>query len=329
MKVLILSSEDDQHAKVVREILVGMNAEVDFLRLDQFIEGCAFAYQIGWEKNSSHVDKENANLDLNSYFSIWYRRPGTVRSTSFAEPWIERMVENEARSALDGIFRSLNCLWMNLPANNLACSNKLWQLQMAKKLGFSIPETLVTNKPQLVQEFFDQCDGHVIYKLMGEQTNLLIPPNENPRGVSTMPLRKEDLPFLGQVALAPHMFQRYIQKAYDLRITVVGEEIFCTRIDSQSGHGKIDWRHDYNVGMEAFQLPDELVKMSFALTRNLGLNYGSIDLVLTSDGEYIFLEINCGGQYLWVEDRTKQQISLAVARFLVGDLEPLVKPVRA
>ncbi|HEY9732139.1 MAG TPA: hypothetical protein V6C89_09505 [Drouetiella sp.] len=327
MKVLILSSEDDQHAKAVREILLGMKIEVDLFRLDQLIRSCSFSYELGALKNFSSIEKEDdVVLDLNSYFSVWYRRPGSVRATEFAEPWIGKMVESEARTAIDGIFRSLDCLWMNLPANNLACSNKLWQLQMAKKLGFSIPETLVTNNPQLVHKFFEDSNGKVIYKLMGEQTNLMMPANENPRGISTMPLRKEDLPFIEQVALAPHMFQRYIQKAYDLRVTVVGEEIFCTRIDSQSGRGKIDWRHDYNVGMEAVQLPDELTEKCFELTRRLGLNYGAIDLVLTPDEDYIFLEINCGGQYLWIEDRTKQEISLSVARFLSGNVTPLVKP---
>lgn len=329
MKVLILSSEDDQHARAVREILIDMQAEVDFFSLDQLVKSCSLSYELGSSKSLALVERADQVLDLTAYFSIWYRRPGTIRSRVFAEPWIDRMVESEARTALDGIFRSLNCRWMNLPANNLACSNKLWQLQMAKKHGFSVPETLVTNNPQLVQEFFEQCDGRVIYKLMGEQTNLLMPANENPRGVSTMPLRKQDLPFIEQVALAPHMFQRNIQKAYDLRVTVVGEEIFGTRIDSQSGRGKTDWRHDYNVDMEAIELPDEINEKCFELTRSLGLNYGSIDLVLTPDDDYIFLEINCGGQYLWVEDRTKQQISRSVARFLAGDLKPLVESVSA
>lgn len=326
MKVLILSSPDDQHAEAVSGFLATMNAQVDMLKLDRFVETCAVSFELGTTNNSCLIERATDHLDLSSYFSIWYRRPGAVRAPQFVEPWIGKMVESEARSALDGIFRSLNCLWVNVPANNLACSDKLWQLQLATKLGFSIPETLVTNKPQLVLDFFDQCDGQVIYKLMGEQTNQVIPQNENPRGVSTLPLRREDLPFIDQVSLSPHMFQRCIQKAYDFRVTVVGTEIFATRIDSQAGRGKIDWRHDYSVAMEPFELPDEISEKCFELTKRLGLNYGAIDLVLTEQGEYIFLEINCGGQYLWIEQKTDQPISLSVARLLTGLSEPLVKP---
>lgn len=326
MKVLILSSPDDQHATTVSERLSSMGATVDFFKFDEFIEKCTVAFELGMDQNRCQIDRATGNLDLPSYDSIWYRRPGKMQARQFVEPWISRMVENEARSALDGIFRSLNCVWMNLPANNAACQDKLWQLQVASKLGLQIPETLVTNKPSLVLEFFEKCDGKVIYKMMGEQTNQIIPANENPRGISTLPLRKEDLPFIDQVSFAPHLFQKCIQKSCDLRVTVVGNEIFGTRIDSQSGRGKIDWRHDYTVEMEPFELPTDIAAKCFDLTKSLGLNYGAIDLVLTDAAQYIFLEINCGGQYLWVEEITKQPISDAVCRLLVGAAEPLVKP---
>ncbi|MBS1955866.1 MAG: hypothetical protein JST89_16905 [Cyanobacteria bacterium SZAS-4] len=325
MKVLILSSLDDPHAKTASELLETMGAQVDLFKFDEFIERCSVSYRLGTDADVCRIERKAGDLDLRSYYSIWYRRPGAFQTRQFVEPWIGKMVESEARSALDGIFRALDCVWMNLPANNLACKDKLWQLQLASQLGFEIPATLVTNKPSSVQEFFDQCDGQVIYKLMGEQTNVLIPANENPRGVSTLPLRKEDLPFLDQVAFAPHLFQKCIQKAYDLRVTVVGEEIFATRIDSQAGRGKIDWRHDYSVDMEPFELPDEISQKCFSLTRKLGLNYGALDLILTKDEQYIFLEINCAGQYLWVEEITKQPITAAVCRLLIGDSRPLVK----
>ncbi len=325
MKVLILSSLDDQHTKVACDLLGTMDAEVDLLKFDEFIEHCSVGFELGTSRDLCVIQRESGTLDLRSYFSIWYRRPGNLKARRHVEPWISRMVENEARSALNGIFRSLECIWMNLPAHNLACQDKLWQLQVARKVGLLIPETLVTNKPSLVAEFYEACDGQVIYKLLGEQTSQIIPGNENPRGISTLPLREQDLPFLNQVVFAPHLFQRCIRKAYDLRVTVVGAEIFATRINSQAGRGKIDWRHDYTVEMVPFELPSDISWRCLELTRILGLNYGAIDLILTEDDQYIFLEINCGGQYLWVEEITNQPISAAVCRLLTGAGEPLVK----
>jgi glutathione synthase/RimK-type ligase-like ATP-grasp enzyme len=327
MKVLILSSIDDPHAKAVGDLLNTMGVHVDFLKLTDFLETCSVSFELGTSNQVCLLERMQGDLNLNEYFSIWYRRPGLVKAPKFVQPWIGRMVESEARSALDGIFRSLSCVWMNLPSNNAACNDKLWQLQVASQIGLKIPETIVTNKPSVVANFFDKCDGQVIYKLIGEQTNQAIPANENPRGVSTLTLRKQDLPYLDQVVHAPHLFQRCIQKAYDLRVTVVGHEIFCTRIHSQEGLGKTDWRHDYTVPMDPFTLPPDIAAMCLMILRRLGLNYGAIDLVLTPDDQYVFLEINCGGQYLWVEKKTQQPISQAVANLLIGKSEPLVKTI--
>ena len=77
--------------------------------------------------------------------------------------------------------------------------------------------------------------------------------------------------------------------------------------------------------MEPFELPNEIVQKCLALTKKFGLNYGAIDLILTKEDQYIFLEINCGGQYLWVEEITKQPITASVCRLLTGKSKPLVK----
>ena len=180
----------------------------------------------------------------------------------------------------------------------------------------SIPATIVTNNPEEAAQFFEDCSQRVIYKLIGEKTNFAIPSQETPRGISTLPLRKEDLPHLDQVRHCPHLFQECIEKQFELRVTVVGKEIFCIKIDSQAGIGKLDWRNDYSVDMQPYALPDDLSHKCLQLMRRLGLNYGALDFCVTPQGEYIFLEINCSGQYLWVEDKT--DLDLAADRKIAG-----------
>ena len=324
MKVLILSAPDDLHADAVNKHLMEMGAPADYFRYNDFIQNCALSYRLGSAEPLCRIERDQVRLDLYSYNGIWHRRPGKLVAGKFPEHWITYMVENEARSALDGIFDSLRCVWVNYPPHDATCLQKLYQLDLAAKVGFSIPDSLVTNKPDLVEKFFEECDGEVIYKLIGESSHLAIPQFESPRGVSTIRLRKEDMPFLNQVSHAPHLFQRAISKKFELRVTVVGKELFALKIDSQSGLGKTDWRLDYSVEMVPFDLPDDIAAKSFELTRRLGLNYGAIDLIVTGDDQYVFLEINCAGQFLWVEQRTKQPISLALAKLLTGQTEPLV-----
>jgi hypothetical protein len=52
--------------------------------------------------------------------------------------------------------------------------------------------------------------------------------------------------------------------------------------------------------------------------RRLGVVYGAINMQLTPDGRYIFLEINPPGEWLFIEERTGQPISEAVSEVLAS-----------
>jgi len=326
-KVLILSSQDDLHAETVKRHLVEMDVNVDYFRYDDFVQHSKISYRPGGYDNDCFIDRAQGCLDLHSYSAIWHRRPGKIVAGKLPEPWIQQMVEQESRNALDGMLHHLQCLWVNHPRKDYECLQKLWQLHVAVEVGLVIPKTLVTNQPQEVEQFFKECDGQVVYKLISELSNFAIPAYETPRGISTLPLREEDLVHLNQVLLSPHFFQQCIPKAFDLRVTIIGEKIFCIKIDSQAGEGKLDWRHDYSVDMYSFELPEEIAEQCLALMRKLKLNYGAIDLILSPDNKYYFLEINCAGQYMWIEQRTEMPISLELARLLAGVAKPLVSSV--
>jgi D-alanine-D-alanine ligase-like ATP-grasp enzyme len=55
------------------------------------------------------------------------------------------------------------------------------------------------------------------------------------------------------------------------------------------------------------------------LMSRLSLAYGAIDLVLTPDGRYIFLEINPNGQWLWIDEMLSLGISHSIAERLSED----------
>lgn len=48
----------------------------------------------------------------------------------------------------------------------------------------------------------------------------------------------------------------------------------------------------------------------------LGLSFGTIDLVLTPEDGYIFLEINSAGQWVWIEEMLRLPISRTIAEWL-------------
>ena len=56
-----------------------------------------------------------------------------------------------------------------------------------------------------------------------------------------------------------------------------------------------------------------------ALLRRLGLVFGCIDFIVTPEGEYVFLEVNQMGQFLWVELANPEfPLLQAFAEFLVS-----------
>jgi glutathione synthase/RimK-type ligase-like ATP-grasp enzyme len=121
--------------------------------------------------------------------------------------------------------------------------------------------------------------------------------------------------------LVPVIAQQWIDKAYDLRVTVVGDKIFAVKIDSQiSPETEIDWRAGHSIipPHSPYVLPQTIFKSCLSLTKHLNLSFGAIDLVRDKQGNYWFLEINPNGQWAWLETQTGLPISDCIAALLKG-----------
>ena len=72
-----------------------------------------------------------------------------------------------------------------------------------------------------------------------------------------------------------------------------------------------------NARISPVELPDQVQALLKDFMKRLGLQYGAIDMRLHPDDEYVFLEINPAGQWLFVEQATGQPIAASIARILV------------
>lgn len=123
--------------------------------------------------------------------------------------------------------------------------------------------------------------------------------------------------------LVPAILQPQLEKDFDLRITVVGKQVFPVAILSQQhAETSIDWRTwDISEGIdlrhEPFDLPTEISEQCLALNRRLGLNFSCIDMVLTKGGEFVFLEVNPNGQWAWIESLVGLPIRDAIIDHLI------------
>ena len=122
---------------------------------------------------------------------------------------------------------------------------------------------------------------------------------------------------LDQVRLAPLIFQEAIPGGCDLRVTVVGDRLFPAEIVGPADGYEYDFRlHTAQSSITPVELPVTVTDRLLALMRRLDLGYGAIDLRRGSDGDYVFLEINPAGQWLFVEYATDQPISASLASLL-------------
>jgi glutathione synthase/RimK-type ligase-like ATP-grasp enzyme len=148
--------------------------------------------------------------------------------------------------------------------------------------------------------------------------------------VFTTQVKREDLKDLSGLQYCPMIFQELIPKKIELRATVVGNKVFTAAVDSQQHeHTKIDWRVDGIGLLEAwvpYQLPKSIERALLKLVAAFGLNYAAADFIVTPDGRHVFLEINAGGEWFWLQ--RVHPIAEAMADLLLGRT-PSVKTLRA
>jgi glutathione synthase/RimK-type ligase-like ATP-grasp enzyme len=224
-----------------------------------------------------------------------------------------------------GMLGTLDCRW--LPAHPFFVSRadcKIEQLYRAERLGFRVPQTLITNEPEEFVDFFNRQHGPLVSKpaivnVFSEVYPLLARYTER--------VTRQDLLYLDRLETCPAIFQQCITKDVEVRVTVVGERVFAAEIQSQrSRHARIDWRR-YDLSHTPHlphELPSAVAVRCCALLHELNLSYGAIDLIRDADGEYVFLEVNPNGQYLWLEHLTGMPISDAVCDFLAGTGEEVL-----
>ncbi|MGH3707886.1 MAG: ATP-grasp ribosomal peptide maturase [Pseudonocardiaceae bacterium] len=259
----------------------------------------------GW---SGTLGDGNRVVDLTMVRSIYYRRPTVFRfnSAMSAEP-IRRWATNEARHGFGGVISTLSG-WLNHPANIGRAGYKPLQLDIATRSGLTVPPTLVTNDPVAMRDFVAEV-GSVVVKPLGSG----IVDDDQIRVVYTTPVPEADVGHPA-VALTAHLFQARICKQYEVRLTVVDSRLFAARIDATSEIAQVDWRADpSSLRYSVIEVPAKIRAGMLTLMRRLGLRFGAADFIVTSDNQWLFLEVNPNGQWAFIEDATGQPITAAIA----------------
>jgi len=238
---------------------------------------------------------------------VWLRRPTKPSLPDDMHPGDRQIAADECAMFNRDFYQQLapNAFWVN-PINGARLANmKIAQLKCASALGLRIPETLASNDPQEIRSFLDLHRNAAIHKTFlpavwedGDNTTLCF----------TSQVGIADLPDDDVLGLAPAIFQEQITKSYELRLTLFGATCIGAKLRSnEHPDAKLDWRAGGNqVPVEPYDVPRELQQQCFALLAKLGIVSGCVDLIVTPDGDTVFLEINQAGQWLWLEEYCPQ-----------------------
>jgi len=285
--------------------------------------------------------------DASQVNAVWYRARPRIRPVPDAavREELKWWVGESCARALTEFWECLDCLWLpgkpkadrdpyhaqappdrdcipEQPRRLSAPSayNKLYQLRAAGRLGFAVPRTLVTNAPDEFLDFYDECDGQVVAKSLYSMSATRDGEEVKPY---TFALDRRGARAYRSIRYAPAIFQERVAKRLELRVTVVGRRVFAAAIGSQDASSRLkgDWRHypEFEISrvFSEYHLPAGVEARCIDLVADLGLCFGAIDLILTPDGEYVFLEVNPNGQWAFVELLTGLPIADAIADMLI------------
>ena len=312
--IVVVSYPEDPHANRVLDLLAGGQHDVLPLTLSD-LPGRATLTVDYADPATPTVEYrlDGRSIDLGAAQSVWWRRPQVPDPSSVTDHDARMFTANEWNEALQGLWQLIRVPWMNPPARDEVAGRKAHQLRVAAEVGLRIPRTLITSDPDRARAFIAaQGLGRTVFKTFSATHAVWR---------ETRLVRQVELDSLDAVRVAPVIFQEFVPAEADLRITVVGDRLFPAAIDARGTDYEVDFRMSLGQARTTTAtLPAPVVDRLRALMGRLGLVYGAIDMRRTPDGEHVFLEVNTAGEFLFVEERTGQPISQAVADWLVDPI---------
>lgn len=295
--LIITCSVDETASYIVKKY---SNVATFFrVNVDKFGE-----YEFVISNKDWRISNECHTVSSGDIYSIYYRKP-MLPDLSTYDSQYHLMMQRDIISIINGIADSFEGKVLTKPSILRKTENKIYQLLYTGKNGWNVPNSYIGNS----------CTECCLYK-KGES---IIKPLTTGKtyGRNGWELYQTSI-FRGiyeDIGLTPIYLQNYISKQFEVRITVIERKYYAVRIDTKN---KIDWRADYyNHRYSEIICPDSVIQKCYQMMDDFSLNFGAFDFIVTPDDEWIFLEINPNGQWLWLEQKLGINISKKIVEYLV------------
>jgi len=320
-KVLIITyTEDNICIDTVSKFIRESGGEPIRFNVDRYpvYTNLSSIYQNGkWQIILNDGDQTH---NLEDIVSVWNRRTFNLAADlkeMMAAEYLGPTIR-ELQRTLYGMVEALPCFHMERYSVYRRLDSKEEQLRMALKHGLLVPATCISNSPELAKKFINDIDVPVITKM---QSSFAVYKEQEEHVVFTNEVSNDDLEDLDGLSLCPMTFQQKLGKKLELRVTIVGGKAFTFSIDSQQvANAQVDWRKEGAAMIndwQPYELPADIENKLLAFMDDYKLSYGAIDLILTPQDEYYFLEVNAAGEYFWLDKLCDHAISRQIADVLL------------
>ncbi len=321
MTVLIFTKSDVPVAGVVAALA---RRGVESVVVDTDAVPARLALSLADDGRVTISEDGSADVVIDDLQAVWYRRLAVRPDLPPGAPAdLHRAVAHELRAFLLGILAAVPVpvlvpKWVIDQADR-----RPRQLSLAAAAGLDVPRSLTTTSLAAARDFVAGLGGQAITKMV---TGAVLPePGAPPRVMMTTPVDTATLAAMSpdELRLCPATFQERLDKKAEHRVTIVGDQLFvaCLPAAGLPAAAAVDWRRD---GRGAFAhwrestLPPAVAAGLLRLMDRLGLDYGAADVIETTDGRHVFLELNPAGEYLWLEHFFGDAVREAIADLLSG-----------
>lgn len=299
MPILVCGIAEEEPVSLLLDALQRKKADYILINQTELAQTVQMRWQLSDKGVQGCIRVKDTVIDLTEVSSV-YHRFVDVEMIDFD---FETVKQNRTIIYnLMNLFDLLPVKIVNRRRPMMSNNSKPYQAMLIREAGFLIPETLITNEPQALEQY-SATNGPLIYKSISSVRSIVASYDNDCRGK------------LAKLRLLPTQFQKRIE-GFNLRVHVVGKKVYATRISGEA----TDYRYAAKEGVSVKFLPiplnTELRRKCIDVTRRLGLLFAGIDLMVGEAGVYC-LEVNPAPGYSYYQNATGQPIADALAELLM------------
>lgn len=315
-KVLFLTKKNDIEAD-----LLGLKLLKNGVGYTKVLEDeipFAFSHEFDIKKDIYKIKVKDKVFDLNKFKLIIFRY-FDLRFLQYRHGIYQIFYLQQWYHTFCNLQNILHCKWINKVENTFNAENRLYQLKIAKEIGFDIPDTVITNDKLVIKNFFLRHPDSTIMKVLHHHGIYM--KNVLYNFYSTQ-LKQSDLDYIDKFEITPSIFQNHIKKKSEIRVTVIDKTIFsCEIISKDKCYVDIHKVKNRDLDFKEVKLDKSIKSNCIKMMDKLGLTVASLDFILDINDDILFLEVNPIGDWKWIEEKTSMPITETYSQLMLKYLK--------